>query len=96
MKMFKHISAPQAKTMIAQSETYIVDIRDKLSFTQGHIEQALLLDNTTIDQFIDTADKDRAVLVYCYHGNSSQGAANFLAEKGFNNVYSLDGGYEAW
>ena len=30
------------------------------------------------------------------HGNSSQPAAQFLYEKGFEQVYSLDGGFEAW
>jgi thiosulfate sulfurtransferase len=27
---------------------------------------------------------------------SSQGAANYLNEQGFDAVYSLDGGYSAW
>ena len=39
---------------------------------------------------------DTPVLVYCYHGISSQNAAAFLIERGFETVYSLDGGFEAW
>jgi thiosulfate sulfurtransferase len=35
-------------------------------------------------------------LVYCYHGHSSQSAAEHFVENGFANVYSLDGGYTAW
>jgi thiosulfate sulfurtransferase len=34
--------------------------------------------------------------VCCYHGNSSQGAAQYFAEQGFTQAYSLDGGYEMW
>jgi thiosulfate sulfurtransferase len=34
--------------------------------------------------------------VVCYHGNSSQGAAAYLVSQGFSEVYSLDGGIEAW
>jgi len=34
--------------------------------------------------------------VVCYHGISSQSAAAYLAEQGFRDTYSLDGGFEAW
>ncbi|MGL5628515.1 MAG: rhodanese-like domain-containing protein, partial [Plesiomonas shigelloides] len=36
------------------------------------------------------------VIVMCYHGNSSQGAAQYLVNQGFDEVYSLNGGFEAW
>jgi thiosulfate sulfurtransferase len=36
------------------------------------------------------------VVVCCYHGNSSQSAAQFLVEQGFTEVYSLNGGFEQW
>jgi thiosulfate sulfurtransferase len=36
------------------------------------------------------------VVVVCYHGNSSQSAAAYLASQGFSDVYSLDGGFELW
>ncbi len=32
----------------------------------------------------------------CYHGISSQGAAQYLINQGFDAVYSVDGGFEAW
>ncbi|MCV6069119.1 sulfurtransferase, partial [Escherichia coli] len=31
-----------------------------------------------------------------YHGISSQGAAQYLVNQGFEQVYSVDGGFEAW
>ncbi|MDE0931482.1 MAG: rhodanese-like domain-containing protein, partial [Halioglobus sp.] len=42
------------------------------------------------------ADRDQPLLIYCYHGNSSQGAADYFFNQGFEDVYSMDGGYEAW
>ena len=36
------------------------------------------------------------MVVCCYHGISSQGAAAYFAEQGFNEVYSMMGGFEAW
>ncbi len=39
---------------------------------------------------------DQPAVVVCYHGRSSQGAAQYLAEQGFDTVYSMDGGFESW
>ena len=41
-------------------------------------------------------DRQQALVVYCYHGHSSQGASDYLAEQGFSSVVSLDGGFEHW
>ncbi|MGL5597426.1 MAG: rhodanese-like domain-containing protein, partial [Aeromonas sp.] len=41
-------------------------------------------------------DVDTPVIVMCYHGNSSQGAAQYLLQQGYDEVYSLDGGFEGW
>jgi len=62
----------------------------------GRIAGAVLLDNQSVQDFIEDTDKSVPVLVYCYHGNSSQSAAAWLADKGFAEVYSLDGGFEYW
>ena len=49
-----------------------------------------------IENFILDTAKDKSIIVCCYHGNSSQRAAQFLVNNGFNDVYSLNGGYELW
>jgi len=56
----------------------------------------LFVNGDNIDDFIAKTDKDTTVIVYCYHGNSSQNAAQFIAEQGFPKVYSMDGGFELW
>lgn len=40
-------------------------------------------------------DFDTPVMVMCYHGNSSKGAAQYLLQQGYDVVYSIDGGFEA-
>ena len=45
---------------------------------------------------LDKTPKTTPVLVVCYHGVSSQQAANVIANQGYDNVYSMDGGFEAW
>lgn len=96
--MFQHISPAQLKEKIDENNVSIVDIRDQNSYFDGHISNAELLDNNTVPKFLSQAllEKEKPVVVCCYHGNSSQGAAQYLAEQGLENVYSLDGGFEVW
>ena len=96
MTQFKHISIDTGKAMIDEKTAAIVDIRDVASFKLGHIESAILIDNENVQDFIREADLDQPLIVCCYHGNSSQSAAQFFTDQGFEDVYSLDGGFESW
>ena len=96
MSSFKFIELNQAINKINNDSPIVVDIRDKDSFKQGHIDGALNLSNDNIDHFVSDTKKNQSIIVCCYHGNSSQRAAQFLTERGFKDVYSLNGGYENW
>lgn len=93
---FKHISIQETLAKLQQKQVVIVDIRDEHSFQQGHIEGAFHLTNGTLNQFMQGYDFEQPVVVVCYHGNSSQGAAQYLVQQGFEEVYSMDGGFEGW
>ncbi|MCC7516489.1 MAG: thiosulfate sulfurtransferase GlpE [Pseudomonadales bacterium] len=93
---FTCISAAAAKAIMDQGDATIVDIRDPAAFAAGHIAGAFSLNNSNVDEFIRKADLDKPLLVFCYHGHSSQGAADFLAKQGFERVHSVDGGMEGW
>jgi len=96
MSTFARISCADAKAMIADKDVNIVDIRDLPTFNSGHIIDAEHLDNHTMAAFINDTEHEIPLIVCCYHGNSSQPAGAYLAEQGFEEVYSLDGGYEQW
>ncbi|MEH6470548.1 MAG: thiosulfate sulfurtransferase GlpE [Halopseudomonas sp.] len=95
MTEFKQIDINQAQQLLDKGAA-LADIRDQDSYLNRHISGAVHLDNQNLQQFIDEADLDAPVLIYCYHGMSSQSAAQFLIERGFDEVYSLAGGFEAW
>ncbi|MDO8697129.1 MAG: thiosulfate sulfurtransferase GlpE [Pseudomonas sp.] len=95
MSEFKRIAAAQAQALREQGAA-VVDIRDPESFARVHISGSQHLDNHSLHDFIRAADLDQPLLVVCYHGNSSQSAAAYLVSQGFAQVYSLDGGIEAW
>jgi thiosulfate sulfurtransferase len=94
MDSFKQIDIQQARALIHAAT--IVDIRDQGSYHEAHIEGAVLLSDQNIHEFLATADRDKPLICYCYHGFSSQSAAGFLKEQGFKEVYSLIGGFEEW
>jgi len=96
MSNFTRISLEQAFTMLEQGQARLVDIRDPAAFAAGHVAEAFSLSNQTLPQFLREVDADTPVLVMCYHGHSSQGAAQYLASQGYSRVYSVDQGFEGW
>lgn len=93
---FECISVLKMEDLLNQETPYIVDIRDSEAFTQGHLPNAVNLTADNIDDFLSKADRSRPVICYCYHGISSQTAAEALVNEGFKRVFSMDGGFEAW
>lgn len=96
MPSYQTISAAAAKTLLGERTTLLVDIRDEHTFAQAHIAGAQRIDNSNVGALIDAVDKTQPLIVCCYHGISSHSAAQFFADQGFTEVYSLDGGFEGW
>ncbi|HHX36176.1 MAG TPA: thiosulfate sulfurtransferase GlpE [Gammaproteobacteria bacterium] len=95
MDAFKRINVEQAKQLCTDGAV-MVDIRDPDSFASGHPVGAIHLDNQSLAEFIARADLDEPTIVICYHGHSSQSAAAYLHSQDFSDLYSMDGGFEAW
>lgn len=96
MEQFECINIQQAQQKLADGNALLVDIRDAQSFAAAHASGAFHLSNESLPPFLAQSDLARPVLVMCYHGNSSKGAAQYLLEQGFSAAYSIDGGFEAW
>lgn len=90
------ISPAEGKTRLDSGDSLFVDIRDPHSFTAGHVKGALSLTQANADAFLADTPQDQPLVVYCYHGISSQNAAQWLSEQGFTHVVSLDGGFEVF
>jgi thiosulfate sulfurtransferase len=94
--MFKEIAAQKVQEMQEEDAVNVVDIRDPGSYSAGHIPNAVSLNDGNVKEYIETADKEKPLVVCCYHGNSSRGAAEYLSQQGFKEVYSMTGGFDAW
>jgi thiosulfate sulfurtransferase len=94
--MFKQLTHTEAERLMNEGEVIIADVRDQQSYDEAHIGKAIHLSMSALQEFCDSTDKSAPVLVYCYHGISSQSVANHLVDQGFSKVYSLIGGFETW
>ncbi len=97
MPEWREISPQKTNEKIEMEEVTLIDIRDPDSFAANHIPGAIqLVNKKAAEGFVTASDKTKPLIVYCYHGISSQGAAAFFAQKGFTEVYSMSGGFESW
>lgn len=96
MKAYRCISVEEAEELILGSHTLILDMRDFRSYMAGHHPKALHLSDSNLRSLLKHTAKHVPILIYCYHGNSSQDMAQLFGDFGFEQVYSLDGGWEAW
>ena len=90
---YECISREKADDLMKEDKLKIIDVRDEESFKYGHISKAININDNNIKRFLDKTSKDTPVLIYCYHGNNSKGAAEYFISQGYEKVYSLDGGY---
>lgn len=93
---FMHMQVEELAKVLHDKTHVVVDIRDAASFANGRITDAQHLTNESLADFLRDADLDAPVVVCCYHGHSSQQAAQFLISQDFTKVYSLDGGFTQW
>lgn len=75
----------------------LVDAQPTKDFEKKHIDKAINLPNKKrLIAYIDTINTNTPILIYCLSDVRSREAAKFLYEKGFCNVYVLQGGLSAW
>jgi rhodanese-related sulfurtransferase len=93
---FQRIDVQRAEALFARSDLVVLDVRDAGSFDQSHIDGAHHVTPANLSAVLGSTAKTLPILIYCYHGNASREYAQIFSDFGFPEVYSLDGGYEAW
>jgi len=96
MKTFKTVSAAEAAQLIADRNPLILDCRDMKDYRAGHIDNAMHVHEQLRDSLLKKGDKARNLLIYCYYGHVSEHLAEMFGDFGFQQVYSLAGGYAGW
>jgi rhodanese-related sulfurtransferase len=93
---YQDLQACQVTALRAEGDLLIFDSRDPHSYAAGHLADAQPVSDAALRQLIKSGRRQQAILVYCYHGNSSRELCRFIAGLGFSRVYNLVGGWQGW
>ena len=76
----------------------LVDVREEDEFRICKLDWAELIPLAILAQEAPKRliDKDKPVVVYCHHGLRSSYAADYLRNIGYEHVFNLIGGIDAW
>ena len=80
----------------ARAAPLLLDVREPWEFRTCRIESSLLVPMREIPMRLAELDPAAETVVICHHGARSMQVAYFLERQGFENVYNLAGGVDAW
>lgn len=94
----KKLSPSDATRLINSEDAIVVDVRNESEFKKGHILNALHVPQGYLNDHLSRLDKHREhpVIMACRTGNESSRAGAVLVGRGFQKVYTLNGGMLAW
>ncbi len=94
---FENLSPMQVVAKMNTEQLVIIDVREPPEFVLGHIETAMniplgkLKEDKRLDNY-----KQSPLLLVCQSGTRSAPACNSLSKMGFEKLFNLDGGMQAW
>ena len=94
----KSIDIDEARRMLEKPGTVLLDVREGDEWRQGHIPQAIGIPRGFLELRVEekVPDHKAPVILQCASGTRSLLAARSLRELGYENVYNLTGGFNAW
>ena|SRR5690606_7890415 len=94
IKGVRNISAKQFQDESKGNK--VIDVREVHEYRRGHIEGAVNIPLSQLQQRVEEIPKDKQVLLYCQSGMRSKQAAKLLSRKGYMNLANLNGGILTW
>lgn len=88
--------ADLVKLMDNGSRFRLIDVREEWEFRAAKLDGAELIPLNEFLSFESRLNKDEKIIIYCHHGIRSYSACAYLIQKGFKDVYNLQGGIDAW
>jgi len=77
-------------------KTVILDVRTVEEYANGYIKGAVNTPHTDAEKVLAAVNKDDTIVMYCRSGRRANMVAEMLKEKGFNNLYTLEGDIKSW
>jgi rhodanese-related sulfurtransferase len=84
-------------TYLKDDNAILIDVREFFEFRRVRIKDAVNIPSSAnLEVAADTIDKQCGLFLYCTTGYRSKKVARYFYDKGFVNLFSLDGGIMAW
>ena len=92
------VSTLEATQMINREDALVLDVREPVEFSSGHMLGAKNIPLASIETRAGELDKHKAkpVIVLCADGSRASKAAAALRARGFAKVVNLSGGFPDW
>ena len=91
------MSAHELKQKMDAREPFeLIDVRETYEYEIARIDGARLIPLGEIAERADELRRDRPIVVHCHSGRRSAEAVRLLQQRGFGNIYNLEGGIDAW
>lgn len=92
-----NIDAQKAQRLIKERrDVFLLDVRTPGEYQQMRLANAHLIPIDQLTRRLNEIPQNRPVIVYCAVGSRSAQVFNYLARRGYQEVYNLDGGIYAW
>jgi rhodanese-related sulfurtransferase len=92
----RHITAQQAKELMAKENAQLIDVREPAEHANVHIPNSKLHPVGKISA-TDIENTEQALLIYCQKGARGKNACEkLLSENPDLNIYNISGGIEHW
>ncbi len=94
----RHLEPAEFKSTAEKEQGLYLDVRTPGEVSRGQIAGATNVDvnDPSFDRKVKLLDRKRPIFVYCAVGGRSREASERLAQMGFEHVYDLSGGMNAW
>ncbi len=94
----KDIKPLDAVRIMNHENTLVLDVRLEKEFKEGHILNSTHIPLGALESRIkEIADhKDNTVVIVCQTGMRSKQAGSILKKHGFEKMYNIEGGLNAW
>jgi molybdopterin/thiamine biosynthesis adenylyltransferase/rhodanese-related sulfurtransferase len=91
------ISVQELKRKMNEGEMFeLIDVREPFEYEIARIARARLIPLGEIAERTDELQREQLIVVHCHSGRRSAEAVRLLKDRGFHNVYNLEGGIDAW
>src|SRR5512142_211448 len=93
---YRNVSAAELQQMLKQHDFVFVNVHTPFAGNLAGTDVSIPYDEISQRLSLLPPDKAYKIVLYCRSGHMSKIAAEALVELGYTNIWTLDGGMQAW